>query len=353
MRDDEGFHTGQRVMDKTAIYLGIDCGATTTKFSVVDAEGNILSEELHQRPTRSSGGSEAILSNWLEGSEAFLASIGEGWGRVEGVGLAMPGPYEGYGILGKMPNMPASLTGWRFLDDLAAALARAAGRPIPVVTANDGQLAGVGEAALFRKQNPGSVLMLAPGSGLGASYVNAEGFPLSGDHGAAVILCHMPAPYERLGLPAFRCGCGRDWGCFEAYTTISGLPRMLEHIGPRHPGHPLHASALSEKEKVLSLRGLAQEGDPLALEIFDLQARAMGLAVAAGCMAYDPSHVIIGGGLMDPDATTPEFRARYLEGIRKSATEYLWVKPEDISLHQASLGERAQAVGAALLARSS
>jgi predicted NBD/HSP70 family sugar kinase len=337
---------------REAIFLGIDCGATTSKFSAVDGEGHVLSEQLLQRPTRSSEGCEAILSNWLEGAQAFLASIGMDWEAVAGVGLAMPGPYEGYGILGRMPNMPASLTGWRFLDDLTGAVGRAAGRSVPVVTANDGQLAGVGEAALFQRQHPGSVLMLAPGSGLGASYVSAEGVPLRGDHGAAVILCHMPAPFERLGLPAFPCGCGRDWGCFEAYTTISGLPRMLEHIAPRHPGHPLHASTLSEKGKALSLRGLAQDGDPLALEIFDLQAQAMGFAVATGCMAYDPSHVIIGGGLMDPDATTAEFRTRYLEGIRKSATEYLWVKPQEISLHEASLGERAQAVGAALLARN-
>lgn len=335
---------------KDGIYLGIDCGATTSKFSGVDASGECLSEALQQQPTMSSGGSPAVLANWLEGAEAFLESIGSGWEHVHGVGLAMPGPYLGYGILGKMPNMPDSLTGWTFLDDLASAIEQVAGRSIPTVTANDGQLAGVGEASILQKTKPGSVLMLAPGSGLGCAYVDAEGKSLAGDHGAAAILCHMPAPHERLGMPAFTCGCGRDWGCFEAYTTISGLPRLLAHFLPSYPDHPLHVSTEPEKEKALSLRGLAQKGDPLALEIFDLQARAMGLAVATGCMAYDPSHVIIGGGLMDTEATTPDFRRRYLEGIWKSATDYLWVDPDQLSLSEAILGERAQAVGAALLA---
>lgn len=335
------------------IFLGIDCGATTSKFGGVDAAGECLSNSLFQLPTLSRDGPAAMVANWISGAGQFLEKLGLDWARVNGVGLAMPGPYLGYGILGKMPNMPESLTGWRFLDDLAAAIAKAAGHPIPAFTGNDGQLAGVGEASFVQRKAPGSVLMLAPGSGLGCSFVNAQGQVLSGDHGAAAILCHMPAPFERLGLPAFRCGCGRDWGCFEAYTSLSGLPQMLDQLLPRFPQHPLSNPNVAGNEKALALRGLAQGGDPLALEIFDLQARAMGHAVATGCMAYDPTHVIIGGGLIDKEATTAAFRERYLNGIWKSATEYFWVGPDKLTLQEAVLGELSQAVGAALLARSS
>jgi predicted NBD/HSP70 family sugar kinase len=95
---------------------------------------------------------------------------------------------------------------------------------------------------------------------------------------------------------------------------------------------------------------LAQEGDPLALRIFDMQARALGLTVAASAMAYDPSNVVIGGGLIDREATTEEFRARYLMGIRATAAEYLWVDPAQLNYHEARLGELSQAIGAALLA---
>jgi predicted NBD/HSP70 family sugar kinase len=82
------------------------------------------------------------------------------------------------------------------------------------------------------------------------------------------------------GLAPYKCGCGRDWGCVEAYTTISGLPQMLADALKRHPGHPLATSTESEKDKALSLRDLAQDGDTLALEIFDLQARALGFHAA-------------------------------------------------------------------------
>jgi glucokinase len=337
---------------RSRIFVGIDCGATTSKFSAVDAAGRCLFRQLYQRPTLSGEGPPAMVASWLAGVAHILESIDCSWDDVCGVGLAMPGPYLGYGILGKMPNMSASLTGWHYLDDLSVAMDAVAGRRIPVVTANDGQLAGLGEAFLLQQQHQGSVLMLAPGSGLGCSFVDADGHVLEGDHRAAVILCHMPAPYELLGLPRFRCGCGRDWGCFEAYTTLSGLPQLLQIFLPQFPDHPLNDGlAFSNlKQKALALRGLAQAGDPLALAIFDLQAQALGYAVAVGCMAYDPTHVVIGGGLMDKGSTTVEFRRRYIDTVKESAATYLWIEPGMLHFHEATLGELSQAVGAALLA---
>src|SRR5690606_18687011 len=126
---------------------------------------------------------------------------------------------------------------------------------------------------------------LAPGSGLGAAYIDAHGLPLTGDHLAGMEAGHMPAPLHLLGAglekaAPFSCGCGRNWGCIEAYTTISGLPQYLNHLLPNYPDHPLATSSDTPKHKALSLRGLAQKGDALALEIFDLQAKALGLHVA-------------------------------------------------------------------------
>jgi len=333
------------------VFLGIDCGATTSKVGGIDASGAILSETLRQAPTRGTDGPEAMVAGWIEGAEGFLAEHGFGWDAVAGVGLAIPGPYLDYGVLGRQANLPKELEGWRFLDDLQAGVAKAAGRSLPVATGNDGQLAGLGEAGAIQSEEPGGLLMLAPGSGLGCAYVAPDGKLLEGDHRAAAILAHMPCPYERLGLPAFSCGCGRDWGCFEAYTAISGLPQMLAHFLPEFPDHPLSRSTESDKAKALSLRGLAQKEDPFALRIFDTQAAAMGLAVATAAMAYDPTHIVIGGGLMDPEATTSAFRQRYLDGSAASARDYAWVQLSQLKLRPARLGELSQAIGAALLAR--
>ena len=338
------------------IFLGTDSGATTSKTGGVFADGSPISLKLRQSSTNSQLGTAAVIAGWVEGAEGFLKDNNLSWDRVAAVGLALPGPYQSYGVLDKSANLPESFTGWDFHADYSAAIAQAAGRVIPLYVGNDGDLGGVGEAARVRGATKATVLLLAPGSGLGAAFIDANGLPLSGDHLAGMEAGHMPVPLHLLGadlekVPAFRCGCGRDWGCIEAYSTISGLPQYLAHLLPKHAGHELAASADTPKHKALSLRGRAQKGDPLALEIFDLQARALGIHVANLCMALDPGIVVIGGGLIDPESTTPEFRERYLNGIREAARPYLFPKQrEKLKIVPATLGELSQAIGAALVA---
>ena len=338
------------------VFIGTDSGATTSKTGGVWADGSPVSTQLRQSSTRSQDGTAAVIKGWVEGVEGFLADNNLAWSQVAGVGLALPGPYQSYGVLDRSANLPLAFAGWNFHADYSAALATKAGRPVPLVVGNDGDLGGVGEAARARGDQRASVVLLAPGSGLGTAYIDANGLPLSGDHLAGMEAGHMPAPLHLLGaglddVPAFACGCGRNWGCIEAYTTISGLPQYLAHLLPRHPGHPLATSADTPKHQALSLRGLAQKGDPLALEIFDLQARALGLHVANLAMALDPGFVVIGGGLIDPESTTLEFRARYLDGIRAAAAPYLFPAQRTcMKISAATLGELSQAIGAALAA---
>jgi len=335
------------------IFVGTDSGATTTKFSAVRENGEAVSTKLLQRPTSSEKGRDAVVSGWIAGITEFLAQNKLDWSQVHGVGLAIPGPYERYGVFGKSANLPASFAGWNVHADYSAALARQAGRPLPLAVSNDGHCGGVAEARIARDNHPLSVLMLMPGSGLGSAFVGQDGLPLTGQTLCALETAHMIAPLHLLGLTGkpFPCGCGKDWGCVEAYTTISGLPHLLAEKLLKYPGHELAKSAAPIKEKVLSLRSRAQKGDALALEIFDFQARVMGLHVSNLVMALDPGIVIIGGGLMDHEVTTPEFRERYLRIIRETATPYLWPQQRDtIKIVPAVLGELSQAIGVALVA---
>jgi predicted NBD/HSP70 family sugar kinase len=335
------------------VYIGTDSGATTTKFSAVRENGEAISTKVLQRPTNSEKGREAVVNGWVAGIGEFLAENNLTWPQVQGVGLAIPGPYQRYGVFGKTPNLPASFAGWDVYADYSAALAKQLGRPVPLVVGNDGNYGGVAEARIARGQTRATVMMLMPGSGLGAAFVGADGLALDGDTLAGMEAGHMPAALHLLGGAGkpFTCGCGRDWGCVEAYTTISGLPQMLAERIKNYPDHELATSTAPIKEKVLSLRSRAQKGDVLALDIFDFQARVMGLHVANLSMAFDSEIVIIGGGLMDHEVTTPEFRERYLRIIRETATPYLWPQQRGtIKVVPAVLGDLSQAIGAALVA---
>jgi len=227
----------------------------------------------------------------------------------------------------------------------AGALAERAGRAVPLIVGNDGNMGGVAEAQRVRGHSSATVLMLAPGSGLGCAFVDGKGLPLDGDTLAGMEAAHMPAPLHLLDAKPYPCGCGRTWGCVEVYTTLSGLPHLIaERTGSKESPQEL-------KQRGFALRGLAQKGDPLACEIFDFQARALGLHVASLAMALDPGFVVIGGGLMDPEATTEPFRERYLRIVRESALPYLWpAQRERLSVVPAALGDLSQAIGAALVA---
>jgi len=335
------------------IFIGTDSGATTSKIAAVRENGEAITTRIPQRPTNAQGGREAVISGWITSIGDFLGQNHLQWPQVQGVGLAIPGPYERYGVLGKSANFPPGFAGWNVHQDYSVALARQAGRPVKLTVNNDGHCGGVAEARIARGDRKLSVLMLMPGSGLGSAFVDENGLPLIGQTLTAMETAHMAAPLHLFGLggPPLPCGCGKNWGCIEAYTTLSGLPYLLAEKLRKFPDHEFARSTAPMKETVLSLRSRAQTGDALAQEIFDFQARALGFHVANLITLLDPGIVVIGGGLMDHEATTLEFRERYLRLVRETALPYLWpVQRDTVKIIPAVLGELSQAIGAALVA---
>ena len=338
-------------MSEKLVYIGTDSGATTSKVGAVWSDGTTVSTRLLQRPTNSHLGPDAVVHSWVEAITEFLTLNELSWDQVAGVGLAIPGPFLRYGVLDKSANLPATFSGWDVHTAFSSALSSKARRAVPLVVGNDGNYGGVAEAQHVRGNTRASVLMLAPGSGLGTAYIDPHGLPLDGDSLAGMEAGHVPAPLHLLDIKPYPCGCGKNWGCVEVYTTISGLPYLLAEKLEKYPDHPLAKSDAPIKEKVLSLRGLAQKGDQLALEIFDFQARVMGIHSASLCMVLDPTFVVIGGGLMDPESTSEEFRERYLRILRESAEPYLWsAQRSHVRFVPATLGDLSQAIGAALVA---
>ncbi len=334
-----------------SVYIGTDSGATTTKIGGVWDDGTPVSTTLLQRETGAHRGPVAVVRGWVEAISAYLEQNGLAWEQVRGVGVAIPGPRRSYGVLERGPNLPESFVGFDVHSAYTAALSERAGRPIPLAVGNDGNMGGVAEAQRVRGDSGGTVLMLAPGSGLGCAFIDGRGMPLDGDTLAGMEASHMPAPLHLLDARPYPCGCGRDWGCVEVYTTLAGLPMLLAERLEARPDHPLASSPLGPRERALALRGLAQQGDELANELFTFQARALGLHVATLAMALDPAFVVIGGGLMDPGATSAAFREAYLRTIWEAAEPYLWpAQRARMKIVPAALGDLSQAIGAALVA---
>jgi len=198
-----------------AIYIGTDCGATTSKVGGVWEDGTAISTQLIQRPTNSHLGPHAVVESWIAAADGFLQTNGLSWDQVQGVGLAIPGPYRSYGVLDRSANLPESFAGFDVHKAYDEALRKRTGRTVPLVVGNDGNFGGVAEAQRVRGAGKGTVVMLAPGSGLGGAYIDSNGLPLNGDHLAGMEVGHMPAPLHLLNVKPYPCGCGRTWGCFE------------------------------------------------------------------------------------------------------------------------------------------
>ena len=176
------------------VYVGTDGGATTSKTGAVWADGTTVSTRLLQRPTGSADGPMAVVRGWVSGITEYLAENDLAWDSVGGVGLAIPGPFQRYGVFDKSPNLPESFAGFDVHTAYAGALAERAGFAVPLVVGNDGNMGGVAEAQRVRGRSASAVLMLAPGSGLGCAYIDPRGLPLDGDTLAGMEAAHMPAP---------------------------------------------------------------------------------------------------------------------------------------------------------------
>jgi glucokinase len=333
------------------VFIGTDGGATTSKVGGVWQDGSTISTKVLQASTNAQQGPNVVVRDWADAVTRYLEQNGLSWQQVKGVGLSIPGPYQRYGVFDRSANLPESFTGFDVYTAYSKELAQRAGRPVPLVVGNDGNLGGVAEAQRVRGNSAKSVVLLAPGSGLGCAYVDPRGLALDGDTLAGMEAGHMAAPLQELKAKPYPCGCGRTWGCIEVYTTLSGLPYLLADKLAQHPEHELAKSPLSMRERAFTLRGLAQKGDSLALELFDFQARALGYHVVNLAMALDPTYFVIGGGLMDPEATTQQFRDRYVKVIRETALPLLWpAQRQSLQIVPAALGDLSQAIGAALVA---
>ena len=183
------------------IFIGTDSGATTSKIAGVWGNGEAITTKLLQRPTNAQDGTDAgDRRGWISAIGEFLTENNLAWAQVEGVGLAIPGPYQRYGVLDHSANLPPSFKGWDVYTAHSRALALQAGRELPLVVGNDGKCGGVAEARLARGDTKASVVMLMPGSGLGSAFVGANGLPLEGDTLAGMETAHMPAPLHLLGI---------------------------------------------------------------------------------------------------------------------------------------------------------
>jgi predicted NBD/HSP70 family sugar kinase len=138
------------------------------------------------------------------------------------------------------------------------------------------------------------------------------------------------------------CNCGRI-GCLESVCSLTAIERsFLPYFLARYPAHDL--SKISDLHIASKLvRGLSEEGDPMCVDIFRVQAHALGLFFDEMVNTFDPDALIVGGGAIE---TSEPFQRWFTDEIAPACTQRQ--EQADIPIYVMPNGDTAGARGAAI-----
>jgi predicted NBD/HSP70 family sugar kinase len=327
------------------VVVGLDNGGTSNNATVLDASGRFLVEQMLETPSLVKQGPEVAVGALAESLDNVLDQTGTDRGRVRAVGLDTPGPASADGVISAKGATNFLHPGW-FGFDFRKALEDRVG--LPVVYNNDGNAAALyTHHARFRAvaAQKSSVSAIV-GTGLGGGVI-VSGNVVSGAAGMAGELGHVQIPLHGLlleGQPLPQCNCGFV-GDAESIASLTGIEKnLLPFFLTRYPDHELHGVEKGAK----LLRSYAERKDPMALEIFEQQAMAIGRLFTIAANFTDPDAYFIGGGVVEAE---PQFRQWFLDKV----IENTLLREEQEKVATISLVEdldMAGARGSALAARA-
>ncbi|HST67869.1 MAG TPA: ROK family protein [Mycobacteriales bacterium] len=293
--------------------VGLDIGGTATNATVLDGFGHFLVDDLCETPSRVLEGPPASLEALRVAFDGVLARTGVPVGAVVAVGLDTPGPASADGVISSKGSTNFNQPEWRGFDIRGALAARL---QLPVVYTNDANAAALYAHHLHfgaEAERRSSVAAIV-GTGLGGGVVES-GRVVQGAAGMAGELGHVQIPMHGLlqddqPLPVCNCGFVGD---AESVASLTGIVKnLLPYWLSRHPDHPLN-QVHPIQAAAMKVRGLAEEGDELALAVFEQQAAALGRLFTIAANFTDPHAYFLGGGVVE---AAPHFRSWFLDRVR-------------------------------------
>jgi glucokinase len=309
-----------------SLVAGIDVGGTKVLGVLVDpADPAMVVDEAR---VATPDGAAPVL-------DAMAGVVRELAGRsplpVASVGVGIAGLVDRSGVLRVGPNLPG-------LRDVQLGRELGDRLRLPIRVDNDATCAAWGEHLAGAARGVTDAVCVTLGTGIGAGIV-ADDELVRGAHGFAGEAGHMVVDPD-----GPLCPCGQR-GCWERFASGSGLGRLGREAAEagRFPrGVELAGTAGAVQGEHVT--DAATEGDAAALAVLADFAGWVALGLGNLVTLLDCSLVVIGGGLVEAgdvliDAVRTAYPARVMSpGARP-----------DVRILAAELGERAGAIGAALL----
>jgi glucokinase len=309
--------------------VGIDIGGTKVLAGVVDVYGRVLTRQRRLTPGRSVSAVEDTIVDLVEELRRIHPVL------AVGVGAA------GFVDVGRSTVTFSPHLAWRD-EPLRSAVAERI--HLPVVVDNDANTAALAESRFGAGVGHRFVLCVTLGTGIGGALV-LDHRVFRGANGMAGEFGHMQVVKD-----GHRCPCGNR-GCWEQYASGNALERdARELVAAGSPmAHHLRSVAGEDVESLtgVQISDAARAGDPLSRELLADIGDWLGVGLAGLTAAFDPSCIIVGGGLSEAGDLLLE-PARI--AFRRSLTGR-GHRPEP-PIRAASLGVDAGFIGAADMARS-
>lgn len=313
-------------------YIGIDLGGTNIKAGVVNENFEIVAKAttktLCPRPAKEICDDMAKVS--IEAAEKAGISIDD----VEWIGIGTPGIAD---------NVNGTIPYSNNLDFHDVPVRKYIQEHInkPVYVANDANAAAYGEFVAGAAKGAKDAVCITLGTGVGAGII-VDGKILTGSNLAGAELGHIV-----IEVDGPQCTCGRK-GCFEVFSSATGLIRMTKEAMEADPASVMHKMAAEDGKVSARLAFNAMRaGDKSAKEVVDKYIKYLAAGITNAINIFQPDVLCIGGGVCNEgDPLMVPMR----ELVKKEV--YTRMLDKNTRIEVAALGNDAGIIGAAFLGNS-
>lgn len=308
-------------------YIGIDLGGTNIVAGVVNEKYEIIAKA--KTPTNRPRPVEDICADMARVALEAVALAGLTIDDIQSVGVGSPGTVNSdTGVIEYANNLD-------FNDAPVASLIRKV-IDKPVYCENDANAAAYGEFVAGSAKGANNAVCITLGTGVGGGII-IDGKIYSGFNFAGAELGHMVVEVD-----GPKCTCGRH-GCFEVYSSATGLIRMTKEAMDANPDSKMHEMMGDHVSGRLAFNAM-RAGDDAAKSVVDKYIKYLAAGIANTINIFQPEILCIGGGVCNEgDALLIPLK----EAVDKEIYTRNGAKKTEIVI--ASLGNDAGIIGAAFL----
>lgn len=303
-------------------YIAVDVGGTQIRVALFPETGTVPVRQ-EKIPT------QVVNENSVDRLTGLIEKLWPTDGKVLGIGVAAPGPLDSKaGIIFKAPNIPSWI-------DLPLRQILADRFCVPVGLGNDANMAALGEWRYGAGQGHHNLMYMTISTGIGGGVI-LDDHLLLGEHGLATELGHVTI------LPdGPLCSCGQH-GHLESISSGTGIANYV--VGEIKKGT---RTSLSARPRPTSkeIAQAARDGDALAVAAMDRAANFLGLAMANYLQIFNPSIIILGGGV---SRSGDVFFTPMKAALHKYVMDPAYLR--DLTIATAALGDNAGLLGSLVLA---